>query len=369
MDISKSPSICALVIGDPHIKTSNIPETDLFISNIESAARERNPDIIICLGDTLDTMETLHTVALNKAIEFVCKMRDIAPFYIIVGNHDMINNSQFLTSNHWLNFMKEFKDVFVVDKVLRAKFAHSEFDFVFVPYVPPGRFIEALDTLDSSSGWMEADCIFAHQEIRGCVMNSLESTLGDVWPSNFPNLISGHIHMRQKPASNIYYVGSTMQHDFGDLKSKYVDFITFHKGSPRRAAQYTVDPLDLRLPQRVIVERTIADVADFSPPEVESLDKIKLNLIGSVEEHKAFRRDAKYRELVAAGVNVVFKQRAVLKKNVETEGVETEGVAATSEGSATVVEEIRFSKILGNLVEIENNAALMDEYKKMLSEC
>ena len=85
-----------IVIGDPHFKTSNVPDTDEFIEKIYNLAQDTQPDRIIILGDLLHEHERLHTIPLNKAYEFVKKMAMISKTYILVGNHDMINNQQFL---------------------------------------------------------------------------------------------------------------------------------------------------------------------------------------------------------------------------------------------------------------------------------
>ena len=51
-------------------------------------------------------------------MRLVNNMRLLAPTYILVGNHDFQNNSQFLTDNHWMTGMKEWKNTVVVDKVV-----------------------------------------------------------------------------------------------------------------------------------------------------------------------------------------------------------------------------------------------------------
>ena len=107
-----------IVIGDPHFMTKNIPEVELFIERIEKLAIEKQPDFIVSLGDLLHTHERLNTIALNKAYEFIERMRRIAPTYSIVGNHDMINNQQWLSKNHWMNGMKEWDNTTVVDEVV-----------------------------------------------------------------------------------------------------------------------------------------------------------------------------------------------------------------------------------------------------------
>ena len=42
-----------LVIGDPHFKTSNVPDTEDFIEKTISLAKKEVPDFVIILGDVL----------------------------------------------------------------------------------------------------------------------------------------------------------------------------------------------------------------------------------------------------------------------------------------------------------------------------
>ena len=113
-------STSVLFIGDPHFQVSNIPEVELFMEKIINLATEKQPDIIVIAGDILHTHERLHTIALNKAYELVDNMRKITKTYVLVGNHDYIQNQQFLTDNHWMNAMKEWKNTVIVDQVLET---------------------------------------------------------------------------------------------------------------------------------------------------------------------------------------------------------------------------------------------------------
>ena len=42
-----------LFIGDPHFQISNLPEVDLFITEITKLAYDKLPDLIIIAGDLL----------------------------------------------------------------------------------------------------------------------------------------------------------------------------------------------------------------------------------------------------------------------------------------------------------------------------
>ena len=71
----------------------------------------------------------------------------LKPLYILVGNHDYINNSQFLTDNHWLNCFKNKNNIHIIDNVLLCN--HNNLNVIMCPYVPDGRFIEALNNLNT----------------------------------------------------------------------------------------------------------------------------------------------------------------------------------------------------------------------------
>lgn len=205
-----------LFIGDPHFKTSNNDVTDLVIdqclNHLDEMIKLHTTDSIICCigGDLLDTHERLHQTPYNKMLNFIDKIRSRVFTVILVGNHDYENNQQFLSKKHWMNPLKEWKNVCIADTVKIFN------DLIFVPYVPPGRFVEALNTLDSYD-WKKSKCIFAHQEFRGCIMSSsIKSPHGDVWPIDYPLVISGHIHKAHSPQKNIIYPGSSAKHNFGE---------------------------------------------------------------------------------------------------------------------------------------------------------
>jgi DNA repair exonuclease SbcCD nuclease subunit len=157
-----------------------------------------NVDMIVIGGDVLDSHERVSVVLMNTALKLFKVLSNIAPLYILIGNHDYINNQQFLTINHWMNAIKEWKNIFIVDKPLIFE------NFLFVPYVFPGKFKKSINEIDLTS----VICIFAHQEFLDCQMGIIKSVQGDRWESNMPLVISGHIHDRQKVNSNILYPGS-----------------------------------------------------------------------------------------------------------------------------------------------------------------
>lgn len=340
--------ISAIFIGDPHVQVSNIPEVDIFIERLLILVNEKKPDFIVVGGDLLHTHERLHTIALNKAYELVDKLRQITKTYVLVGNHDMCNNQQFLTDNHWMNGMKDWNNIVIVDQVCTLEYPGQT--FVFCPYTPPGRFAEALDTIGPS--WINAKCIFAHQEFAGCKMGAIVSIEGDKWPTDYPEVVSGHIHSRQIPQPNIYYTGSAMQHAFGESEKNIIAYLEFNPYTPG----YTREEIDLELPRKKIVYVDVQDLDEYNPPVTQ--DKLKVTVSGSYDEFKALKKTRKYKELLDTGVKVVFKPKKIrLSKNEE----------AKSEEPASDVRNQDFVQLLNDMILEQKNKYLVQAYELVVN--
>lgn len=290
-----------LAIGDQHFTTKNIPEIETFIDVVTGIAKEKKPEIIVLLGDLLHTHEKINTIVLNKAYELVKQMRDIAPTFVIVGNHDYINASQFLTDNHWLNGLKEWRNVTVVDKVTHHRLGDRL--LVFSPYVEPNRFVEALDT---TTNWKDADIIFCHQEFFGCNMNGNYVSDQGKWDKSYPQVISGHIHTRQHLQNNIYYTGSSMETEWKDegdstASTSYnsIAFITFEEGEKR------IEEIDLKLNRKLKIHMKLEDLDSFVVPATD--DKIKIQISGiPYEEFETLKKSTKYKELLDKDIKIDF---------------------------------------------------------------
>ncbi len=144
-----------LVIGDPHFKEGNVEQTRSMIQAIVKVAQERRPDLIICLGDVLDRHAKIHVDPLCDAVSFFKSLVAIGPLVVIIGNHDRRNNSDFLSDRHPFTSMEPWYRTQVVDRV--RTWSMKGHLLIFVPYVPPGRFIEALDSYDPNTSLEERE--------------------------------------------------------------------------------------------------------------------------------------------------------------------------------------------------------------------
>lgn len=283
-----------LCVGDIHIKTTNTHLVDLLENQIIDYVQNLNIDKVILLGDILHTFEKLHTQALNRAYKFIDSIRKYTQIYVLVGNHDYINNQQFLSDEHWMNGLKEWKNVYIIDKTLED--ITTTGSLYYVPYVPTGRFEDALDS--TSTDWKtKAKYIFAHQEFKGCKMGAITSTHGDEWKEDYPMVISGHVHDYQKPQTNIFYIGASLQDSFGDQTSPrllLIDDMGFSELELKLPKNKTIY-LDLESKDiEQVVGKILAQVEHVKEDEI---NKTKIVVKGDYEKFKIFTKSEQFDKL------------------------------------------------------------------------
>lgn len=310
--------VSVLVIGDPHFQVNNVTETKELIDKINLAVDRLKPTFVVILGDLLHTHEKIHVTPFNLASKLITTLAEKVKVFLIIGNHDLLNNQQFLTSNHAFNSFKKFDNVTVCDRVI-VKIIENE-KFVFCPFVPPNRFEEALNTIKiKGKDWVDATCIFAHQEFYGCRFNPvMTSTEGDIWLKDSPLVVSGHIHDEQWLQDNIYYTGSSMQHAFGESANKTIAFFSFEKNK-----KFNLEKINLQMRKKKIIYLDIESTKNYKPPD-NTL--IKLVVKGIAEELKIFRKSKDYKDLQKLGIVISFKFDEFEKMDFDIEKVEKKNV-------------------------------------------
>jgi DNA repair exonuclease SbcCD nuclease subunit len=347
-----SNKVKVIAIGDQHFQVSNIPEVDLFIEKITELVARFKPDFIVLLGDLLHEHERINTVPLNRAYTLIDNLRKISRLYVLVGNHDMQNNSVFLTDSHWLNALKEWENVIVVDAVIEEVI--NDVKFIFSPYVFAGRFYEALNTIGDN--WKDASCIFAHQEFFGCKMGAFNSIDGDKWETTYPNVISGHIHLNQRPQKNIYYPGSSLQVAFGETSKNIIACVMFTSENN----EYELEEVELDLPKKHIIYTDIEDIEKVKIPEHTDenklQDKVKVSISGVYEDFKSFKKTKKYKDLVSKGVKVIFKPKRSEIKNGK------ENIKSALDKNPN-----DFNEIIHIIIQDQKNPYLLEAYELVLN--
>lgn len=288
-----------LLIGDPHYKTSNSLETDQLYEEIEKYLKTKeNLDFIVVLGDILDTHEKIHVQPFCKSIKFLKMLSSYFLTYVIIGNHDRINNNVYMTEEHPFTSLKDTENIIIVDKTLIKS------DFCFVPYVPNGRFLEAL-----GSNFEDKKAIFAHQEFKGCKMGAMISENGDIWNEVSPPVFSGHIHDFQQPQKNIIYTGTPFQHNFSDSEDKGIFLLQIKEKS------WNLEKIGLNITKKKNITINISDFEKLVIPE-NCLLKIKFegdpHIIKEVLKKKTIKEKIKKHNI---RYKIVQKNTKIIHKN------------------------------------------------------
>jgi DNA repair exonuclease SbcCD nuclease subunit len=332
-------SVTSLVIGDPHFKVSNTRETNAMVEAIVKIAAQKRPDFIVVLGDVLDRHETIHVSPLTRSIKFLAQLRDIAPTYVLIGNHDMKNHRQFLSDEHPFTACKYWESLTIIDTTTTVRI--KEHLFTMVPYVPPGMFMDALSKSTNEQRWQESTVIFAHQEFKGCKMGAMISEEGDVWPTNYPYVISGHIHDYQELQGNILYTGTPIQQAFGDEHEKTISYFEFILPSLRNHER-----IDLNIPRKKIVRLTCAEVPSYVVPDNVEL---KITIRGMSGEIKAIMKHPNIKMWEKAGHRVNYKDTPIENASSD-EIIPRFGLTGDNRFTQSFSNTLRYSQILYNSV-------------------
>ena len=289
-----------LAIGDLHIQRERLNDADTFLQQLSKFLKSHPVDIIVIMGDTLHNHADVYTPCFNKMLKYIQLCESHAETYVLIGNHDWCSNTEFLNDNHpFLGWKSEHN---IIDRVVNFD------EIVLIPYVPDRRMIEALDT---SPGWRNAHLIFGHQLLNGVKMGPVITKGVEEWKEEYPMLISGHIHDKQRPQKNLYYTGSAMQVSFGEQIDHTVAIITLDNG------KIGIEEIDINPPRKKTIYTDMKSLPDLVIEEKENL-KIKLSISGDAEEFKTFKKSLRFQELEKKGVKIVFKQKKTVKMNLPT---------------------------------------------------
>lgn len=215
------------MIGDSHIGLGYPNKTEKwfkvhkqYFSEFlipELKKRVKPGDIIIHLGDLFDNRNVIPINLLNYGMDVVEEISKIAPFHIIVGNHDCWSKS-----SDEINTIRPFKwipNVSIYDKT--TKIDYKGVKLCLMPFIE--KRLEQINLINENK---DCDYLFCHSDLNGCRMhltsvghrNSDKIDTEDF--KSFKRVFSGHIHIRQV-SKNFEFIGSNFQmdrNDYGDQK-------------------------------------------------------------------------------------------------------------------------------------------------------
>jgi len=175
---------------------------NFFIPLVESKKKEK---VAVCvLGDLFDNRQSVNIGTMNIAYSIISRIAELAPVYIMAGNHDMFRRND--SSLNSLVVVQGIPNVTIVDKEEEITFTTSdgtETSVLFIPYT--GIYSKETKSIVSS----DADYIFLHTEVVGAIFDSGRPIKDGAMPTatKAKRIFSGHIHKRQE-MDKFIYIGS-----------------------------------------------------------------------------------------------------------------------------------------------------------------
>lgn len=204
-----------LITADLHL--NNLPRDKYrheFQTQLRKIALNYRAKAVLILGDLTDEKNYHHSALVNKTVEHIHKLTQIAPVIFNEGNHDRSS----LTETPFFTFLRRVPRTYWIGE---PTFGHdlkglsggasAQLDrTLFLPHSP-----------DPERDWGEftfkgLDWVFAHQTFAGARGDNGRELDGP--SADFPEgvrVISGDVHVPQKLGS-VTYVGSPYTIDFGD---------------------------------------------------------------------------------------------------------------------------------------------------------
>lgn len=210
---------CALLINDVHVSKDNIPEFHKNWDEALSICQAENISDLIIGGDLWQSRssQTLSTLlAIREALLKADKLGiDIT---IAEGNHCKVDQESIYGYSH---IYDQYPGVTVIDDV--KCYNYDKVNLYIMSYFPEsGSFTERLqvvvsELLDKS----KINLLYIHEGINGALAVPSDHELPTKIFNDFDKVLVGHYHNRCViKGTNIEYIGSSRQHNFGEDEEK-----------------------------------------------------------------------------------------------------------------------------------------------------
>lgn len=223
----------ALLINDIHISKDTISEFELNWNEMLSVcARNHIYDIIV--GGDMFTSRSSQTLAVLLAVKRALDRAVRNGLYVTIaeGNHDKVDLKSVEGYNHlWIGQ----KDIDIVDDFRLISWNSCDFAILVISYFPESsEFIKHFEkACENLEGFKKDEVIlYLHEGIHGALGSfEIEGELPQDIFAGFKVVLCGHYHNRIRiKGTNIEYIGSSRQHNFGEDEEKGYTII-FDDGS------------------------------------------------------------------------------------------------------------------------------------------
>ena len=260
-----------LRVGDPHIKVSNLDESDRLMQFVLDQANSLSVDTVEFLGDMADT----HAIVRLEVLEFLDRwFRTFASqgfkTIVLVGNHDLTGSysSKYSALTPFRNILGNLK--IIETPTLIGKIG-------YLPYIHDNEvFVSEANNLAA----LGAKVLVSHTTYEGSAYdNGMYAPNGvnhEHIDLSVTNLVSGHIHSTQE-FGRVQYPGTARWATASDANAEKGIYLYTHDEEGAIAARDFIDTKSVCTPI-IGIERKESDTSPLSIPEGA---EVYLSLIGT----------------------------------------------------------------------------------------
>ena len=207
---------------------SRVDELYSTLSWIAKATKENSIMMTINMGDTFHQALRFYVERYNTVVKAVNSINQCSlskSGVILEGNHDRSEDVSAVDT------FENVQGTILVKNSIKVKYV-SEINshLIFVPYIrDPEKTKEAFRALHEKYKNSKTNVyVFCHLDIKEAYQGIMSSTYqlnqlnsyDDLKLSTYKAVFSGHIHFKRVINHNFYYIGSVLNHNFGDSLSR-----------------------------------------------------------------------------------------------------------------------------------------------------
>ncbi len=206
-----------LLTSDSQAERSNLDLCEQSLEELLAAAAKYRPDAIIHGGDAKDSYSPVDVLVVNFWVRAIKKITSAGyPFYINLGNHDRISQSQ--ETRNWFPVLRA-AGAIATTKPSVKKIGDGH--VAFLPFTAnKQQEHEWADTLARETNKLGGfRALVFHCEVAGAKMGVTAAngiTPEDLRCKNYEVCLGGHLHEHQLVEENVWYIGSPFCQDWSE---------------------------------------------------------------------------------------------------------------------------------------------------------
>ena len=304
-----------VMYSDLHIRPERLADCEKVLEAVKETAlkyQKKGEVTIVNGGDTFNTRGLIRTVCFDRLYHHYSEWAKLGlKQNIIVGNHDQEDKEGDI---HPMRIFSTFEGWHVIDKPTNID------DIVYFPYIEKKDVKAAIDSVSTKR---KKAIAITHWGFIGANRNDTNIDKDGIpteWMSKFFRVFSGHYHYRNdlmlKALSNIQYIGSPLQQNFGEMSQEKGILVYCIDTHEQFFEPITTTPRHYEVEVKWVDGKEI-----YSGPlkEIREIDFVRIKVSGDVETVSNFSKEKAQKKIKAQEIKIDrhIKEKSFTRLNLE----------------------------------------------------